>query len=196
MTQGPTAAPQRFRKGTLAAIVGLGSAALLLLGVPKEESGRTVTVDFAIDGTAHVEHVSGPQYLKAYRDVVGIPTACDGLTAGIRMGQTYTETQCAALLEAELVRHAEGVMACSPGLALDIPGRDNVRAAAISLAYNIGVAGYCGSTAARRINAGRIREGCDAMLAWDKARVAGVLRPVKGLTARRQRERALCLKDA
>ncbi|WP_408585895.1 lysozyme [Novosphingobium sp.] len=196
MPDSPTPPPARLKKGTLASVVGLASAGLLLMGVPKEESGRTVAVDFAVDGTAHVEHVSGPQYLQAYLDIAGIPTACDGLTAGIRMGQRYTEAQCAAKLEAELVRHAEGVMRCTPGLALAIPGRDHARAAAISLAYNIGVGGWCASTAARRINAGQIRAGCDAMLAWDKARVNGVLRPVKGLTARRQRERVLCLKDA
>ncbi|WP_408586474.1 lysozyme [Novosphingobium sp.] len=185
-----------LRKGTLAALAGLTSAALLLTAVPLEESGRRVAVDIEVDGTARVRHVSGPQYLAAYRDIAGIPTACDGLTARVRMGLRYTEAQCGAMLEAELVRHADGVMRCTPGLALAIPGRDHARAAAISLAYNIGVGGWCGSTAARRINAGQIRAGCDAMLAWDKARVGGVLRPVKGLTARRQRERTLCLKDA
>ena len=110
LTENPP--PQRLKKGTLAAVTGLTSAALLLLTVPLEESGRKVSVDFAVDGTAHVAHVSGPQYLQAYRDVAGIPTACDGLTAGIRMGQRYSEAQCAAMLEAELVRHAEGVMRC------------------------------------------------------------------------------------
>ncbi|WP_225206244.1 lysozyme [Novosphingobium huizhouense] len=186
----------RLRKGTLAALVGLTSAGLLLTSIPGEESGRKVDVTIAVDGTATVRHVSGQQYLQAYRDIAGIPTACDGLTKGIRMGQRYSEAQCAAMLEAELVRHADGVMRCTPGLALTIPGRDRARAAAISLAYNIGVGAWCGSTAARRINAGQIREGCDAMLAWDKARVDGALRAVRGLTFRRQRERALCLQDA
>ena len=52
------------------------------------------------------------------------------------------------------------------------------------------------TTARKRIDAGQIRAACDAFLSWDKARVNGVLRPVKGLTARRQRERTACLKDA
>jgi len=197
MTPDPLAPlPPRLKKGTLASVVGLATAALLLVGVPAEESGRKVVVDFDVNGTAHVQHVSGPQYLKAYLDIAGVPTACDGLTRGVRMGQQYSEAQCAAMLETELVTHAQGVMACTPGLSLAIPRRDNVRFAAISLAYNIGVAGWCGSTARRRIDAGQVRAGCDAFLMWDKARVNGVLRPVRGLTLRRQRERAACLKDA
>jgi lysozyme len=188
--------PKRLRKGTLASVVGLATAAMLLLHVPAEESGRKVRVDFDVDGTAHVQHAAGPQYLKAYLDIAGVPTACDGLTKGVRLGQRYTEEQCGQMLEAALVEHARGVMACTPGLSLFYPNRDNVRFAAVSMAYNIGVSAWCGSTARKRIDAGLIHQACDAFLPWDKARVNGVLRPVKGLTARRQRERAACLKDA
>jgi lysozyme len=192
----PAPKPPRKKQGTLAALVGLATAGMLFTAVPAEESGRKVTVDFQADGTATVQHVSGPQYLKAYLDIAGIPTACDGLTKGIRLDQIYTPQQCAVMLEAALVEHAAGVMRCTPGLALTIPRRDNVRFAAISMAYNIGVAGWCGSSARKLIDAGRIRAACDAFLPWDKARVRGVLRPVRGLTLRRQRERAECLKDA
>jgi lysozyme len=189
-------APSRLKKGTLAALVGIATASALFVSVPEDESGRKVTVRFADDGAATVTHVRGPQYLSAYRDIVGIPTACDGLTKGIRMGMRFTEAQCAQKLEDALIEHAAGVMRCTPGLALSIPRRDNVRFAAISMAYNIGVAGWCGSTARRLVDQGQIRAACDAFLRWDKARVGGVLRPVKGLTLRRQRERAVCLKDA
>lgn len=188
--------PRRLKPGTLAALVGIATAASLFVSTPAEESGRTVTVTMADDGSATVTHVRGPQYLKTYLDIAGIPTACDGLTKGIRRGQTFTPAQCTSMLEAALVEHAAGVMRCSPGLALDKPHRDNVRAAAVSMAYNIGVGAWCGSTARKLVDAGKIRAACDAFLPWDKARVGRVLRPVKGLTARRQRERALCLKDA
>jgi hypothetical protein len=196
MASEPPPQPSRLRKGTLAALVGIFTAGLLFKAVPAEESGRKVEVGFEVEGTATVTHVAGPQYLKAYLDIAGIPTACDGLTRGVRIGQTYTPAQCTALLEAALVEHAAGVMHCTPGLALDKPHRDNVRFAAISMAYNIGVGAWCGSSARKLVDAGRIRAACDAFLRWDKARVGGVLRPVKGLTARRQRERAVCLKDA
>lgn len=181
-----------LKKGSLASIIGIAAAALVMKSVPEDESGRQVNVTIAQDGTATVQHVRGPQYLRAYLDLASIPTACDGITKGVKMGQVYTEAQCAMMLERELVIHAEGVMKCSPGLRGE--GRDYQRAAAVSFAYNIGVGGYCGSTAAKRFNAGNYRGGCDAFMAWNKARVGGVLRPVQGLTNRRARERAMCLR--
>ncbi|HQS95100.1 glycoside hydrolase family protein [Novosphingobium sp. 17-62-19] len=201
-------------KGTLASVVGLATALLLLREVPLEESGRKVDVQIAPDGTAKVRHVSGKQYLRAYLDAVGVATACDGLTSvngrRVTMKDRFTEAQCAAMLEAELVRHAVEVMKCTPGLSLSIPGRDNARGMSISLAYNIGPPRWCGSTAARHMNAGRVRAACDAFLPWNKGTFARPqpgkactrkrdgkwLCPITGLTARRQRERAQCLKDA
>lgn len=180
-----------LKKGSLASIIGIAAAALVMKSVPEDESGRHVNVTIAQDGAAKVTHIRGPQYLRAYLDIAGIPTACDGITKGVKMGQVYTEAQCAMMLERELVIHAQGVMNCTPGLKPE--RRAPQRAAAVSLAYNIGVGGYCKSTAARRFNAGDIRGGCEAFVAWNKARVGRVLRPVQGLTNRRARERAMCL---
>ncbi|HEX7873045.1 MAG TPA: lysozyme [Sphingobium sp.] len=196
MMQAPKKSTVVTPKRGLAAIVGLATAALLLTSTPKEESGRTVKVTMTNDGTAKVQHVSGRQYLRAYLDIVDVPTICDGLTSihgrKVRVGDSLTEDQCAVLLEEELTTHAKGVMACTPGLALTIPDRDRARFAAVSLAYNVGVANWCGSTARKRFDAGRILEGCDALLMWNKA--GG--RVVNGLVARRQRERAVCVLDA
>lgn len=180
------------KQGTLAALIGTVAAAVLFNTVPQEESGRRVEASVAADGTATVNHVAGPQYLKAYLDIAGVATACDGITKGVRIGQTYTPEQCTKLLERELYIHAAGVMKCSSGL--NQPGRDFQRAAAVSLAYNIGIGAFCGSTARKRFDAGNWRGGCDAFMSWNKARVRGKLRPVAGLTARRQRERELCLR--
>ena len=68
-------------------------------------------------------------------------------------------------------------------------------AAATSLAYNIGPSAYAGSTVARRFSANRWQSACDNFLSWNKGRVAGALRPIKGLTRRREAERLLCMKD-
>lgn len=189
----PSAAQDVRRARTLVGVVGITAAAALFVSIPADESGRKVeaTID-ASTGSATIRHISGPQYLRAYRDIAGIATACDGITPGVRMGQTYTPQQCTQMLERELIIHAEGVMACTPGLRQR--GRDHQRIAGVSLAYNIGVRGYCGSTVARRFNAGDWRGGCEAILMWDKARVNGQLRQVRGLTVRRQRERAECLR--
>lgn len=157
----------RFRKGTLAAIVGLGAAAILFSSTPLQESGRKVSVSITDDGTASVRHVSGPQYLRAYRDIAGVATACDGITKGVKMGQVYTEAECDALLERELVEHAEGVMRCSPALVKD--DNDWRRIAAVDHGYQFGVAAWCGSTARRLIEQGRIADGCADLLRWNKA---------------------------
>lgn len=183
------------KRGTLAAVVGLMTAALLLTHTPEEESGRTVKVEMAQDGAAKVTHVSGRQYLNAYLDIVGVATACDGITrygsTKVKKGDRFTEAQCAAMLEQELIVHAQGVMKCTPGLSTAIPGRDRARFAAVSLAYNVGVANYCGSTARRRFNEGRIAEACTAMTLWNKA--GGKV--VNGLVKRRERERKICVLD-
>jgi lysozyme len=140
------------------------------------------------DGALLVEHKKGPQFLAAYADIVGVWTICDGDTLGVRRGMVETEAGCAARLERQLVAHAKPIIACVPGLAGQ--GRENQLVASVSLAYNIGTSGFCRSTIARRFNAGNWRGGCDAMLMWNKA--GG--RPVRGLTLRRERERAICLK--
>lgn len=182
-----------FRRGTLAAIVGGPTALLLLTQIPAEESGRKVAVSIAPSGEATIRNVSGPQYLKTYLDMVGVATACDGLTGeGIKIGKSFTEGQCATMLSARLADTASHVMACSPELALTIPRRDNVRFAAVSLAHNVGWPTYCRSTMRAQINFGRIGLACDALTLFNRA--AG--RVVSGLTARRQRERTICLKDA
>lgn len=171
---------------TLVAVLGsVLAATTLFTTIPAEESGRKVAVTIAPSGEATVRHISGPQYLRAYLDAVNVPTACDGITRGVRMGQTFTQAQCTAKLQAELIETSSHVIACVPALY----GRGNQAAAAVSLAYNIGWPSFCRSTAARRFNAGSWAAGCDAFTMWNKAKG----RVLAGLVARRERERALCL---
>jgi GH24 family phage-related lysozyme (muramidase) len=82
----------------------------------------------------------------------------------------------------------------SPEAQARIAEREGQRDAAISLAYNIGTDAFCRSTAARHFRAGDWRGGCDALTAWNKARVNGRLVPVRGLTRRRRHEREICLR--
>lgn len=194
----PVQNPPAGRKGgliALVALIGAPAAALLFELVPLEESGRKVEVAIAADQrSVAVRHVSGPQYLKSYLDIAGVPTACDGIAdKRIKPGQTYSEAQCAAMLEEALVRHAAGAMRCSSGLREH--GKGPLRAAVISFTYNVGIGGFCGSTVRERIDAGDLAGGCRALLSWNKARVRGKLVPVRGLTLRRQREAALCRKE-
>lgn len=126
----------------------------------------------------------------SYRDIAGIPTSCYGHTGpDVRVGQRKTDRECEQLLERDARQHLQGVLRCSPRL----DGRPYQLAAMTRFAFNVGVAGYCGSTAARRINAGNLRGGCDALMMWTKARVNGQLVDVRGLVNRRSSERAMCL---
>ena len=120
----------------------------------------------------------------AYRDIVGVPTVCYGETQNVRMGDRYSAAECKAMLLRSLQTYAAGIERC-----VTVPLPDERYVALVSWAYNVGVGAACGSTAVRLINAGRTREGCDALLLWNRAdgKVAA------GLTRRREAERALCL---
>jgi len=164
------AAKQKW--AALVASCGLGMAALCGPLVMEKESG-------------------GRQYLTPYRDIAGVWTQCHGETLGVTArSPRETPEGCDTKLDRRLVGYAQGVLRCVPGL----KGRDEVWASFTSMAYNIGVDAACGSTAARRFNAGQWQAGCDAYLSWNKARVNGVLRPVAGLTTRRRAERELCMR--
>lgn len=124
--------------------------------------------------------------LNAYSDVVGVPTICYGETKGVRLGQHKTKPECDALFVQSLIGYEDGIIKCTKR---KIP--DNARLAFISLAYNIGVGGFCHSSVAAKFNAGNLKGACDAMLLYDRA--GGV--PWIGLTRRRHAERDICLKD-
>ncbi|CUI09417.1 Lysozyme [Janthinobacterium sp. CG23_2] len=125
--------------------------------------------------------------LAAYRDPVGIPTICFGETKGVRLGQTATLEQCQAMLAASLQLANHAVDDC-----IRAPLPDYRRAALVSFAYNVGQTSLCGSTLARKLNAGDTLGGCDELLRWTYAK--GIKLP--GLVKRRQAERNMCLVGA
>jgi lysozyme len=120
-----------------------------------------------------------------YKDMGGVLTYCTGATENAIWGKTYTPAECRAQLDRDLARHAEGMMAC-----LKVPTTDGQRIAFTDVTYNIGVAAFCGSSMARKTNAGDARAGCNSLLLWNK--VGGS--EVRGLTLRRQAEREICLR--
>ncbi|QXT34346.1 lysozyme [Sphingomonas sanguinis] len=173
-------------KKTLAGVVGsVAAAASLFVLIPKEESGRTVKATVHPDESISIQHVAGKQYLTAYLDIIGVPTACDGITKGVKMGQRFTEAQCTVMLERELIEHAEPLIRCIPAL----KGRTNQIVAGVSLTYNLGPQGVCRSSIATLWNAGQWRAGCDRFPAFNKS--GGTVR--RGLVLRRARERAICV---
>lgn len=143
-------------------------------------------------GTLAIQTVGGFEGLKlyAYRDVVGIWTACYGETKGIKPGMKFSKADCNNMLIDSLVEHEEGMRKClrQPDA---LPIKTYV--AGVSLTYNIGVGGFCGSTVARKLNAGDIPGACNAFLAWDKGTKNGKKVTIPGLTNRRVAEKSLCL---
>ncbi|WP_414451301.1 lysozyme [Burkholderia sp. 22PA0099] len=171
-------------KKTLVGVVGAAAAALLISIVPGFEGTRLV----------------------GYIDPVGIPTKCMGDTHDVVVGKRYSDAECRASLEAQLVAHSEPVLRCTPGLA----GHPFQLAAAVSFAYNVGAGAYCGSAVAQRFNAGNWPAACRAMNETDDGKPrwvfancrkvrdpkTGELKTVcdtlPGLVKRRAAERSLC----
>ncbi len=126
----------------------------------------------------------------AYRDPVGIPTICFGSTKGVKMGDFRTVPECKALLTKDMNHAVQAVESCRPGLPI------NVLAAFSDAVYNLGPTIACDSSesaAARLLATGDYRGACNQLPRWGKARVAGVLVPLPGLTKRREMERDVCL---
>ena len=126
---------------------------------------------------------------STYFDVGGIPTVCFGETKNIKVGDKFTAEQCREMLSNRIVQDfGPGVDRC-----VNHPLPVNRKAAYTSFAYNTGVAAFCGSSVARLENQGKPVEACDALMRWNKVKVAGVLVYSPGLNNRREQERSLCL---
>lgn len=124
--------------------------------------------------------------LVAYLDTGGVPTICEGVTRGVRLGMTATAEECDALFMAELIRHETDMRAC-----LRTPDAlpDPSYVAVLSWFYNVGAAQGCASTLVRKLNAGDLRGACLELARWkyDNGR------EVRGLVNRRAAEQERCL---
>lgn len=118
-----------------------------------------------------------------YRDLVKKWTVCTGETR-VPM-RVYTLPECRVFLRTAIRSDfGKGVLACTPQIASTVWQLG----AAISVAYNIGVAAYCGSTMARQFKAGDWYAACNAFALWNKAGKV----VVTGLTNRRNDEMRAC----
>jgi lysozyme len=129
--------------------------------------------------------------LHAYRDIGGIVTICDGDTHNVRMGQVASDGECDERTAQQLLVHARIVLGCAP--ALREVGREQQLRAFTRMDYNTGA--FCKGwfrsrpSPAKLVNAGQIRAACDELLHYDMVRG----KRIRGLTLRRQRERAVCV---
>jgi lysozyme len=152
----------QVKRAGLIGIVGAAAAAALMALVPANE------------GTIY----------KTYKDLGGVLTYCTGATENAMWGKTYTPAECAEQLDRDLERHAAGIAKCIPMDRLTA----GQKVAFVDTAYNIGVGAFCGSSMARKTNAGDMAGACAALSLWTK--VNG--RDVAGLVRRRATARAFC----
>lgn len=159
-----------------------------LFATPARTAATTGSGAVLIAAAAFVGPWEGER-TEAYLDRIASPpvwTVCYGETRGVQPGDQYTPAQCHQMLIAALKVYHAGLAACIPALTSQPEG---VQVALTSWAYNIGIGAACGSTLARRANAGDWRAACDELPRWNRA--GGVV--VRGLVNRRAAEQHLCL---
>jgi lysozyme len=119
----------------------------------------------------------------AYDDGVGVQTIGFGTTEGVKPGDRITVERALVRLGADVDKYAQAVKRCAP-----VPMYQYEFDASVTLAYNIGAGAFCGSTVAKRFNAGDYSGACAAFDLW----VYAGGKKLNGLVKRRAAERALC----
>lgn len=127
----------------------------------------------------------------AYQEALGngkydIPTIGWGSTEGVKMGDIWTVAQAEEALRREVSKFEDGV-----SKAITFTPTQNQFDAMVSLAYNIGLGGFAGSTVLRKANAGDYQGAASAFNMWVKAQG----QTLQGLVSRRAQEAALFLLD-
>jgi len=125
----------------------------------------------------------------AYLDPVGIPTACFGMTQGVRMGQVYSDAECEEHLFEEVIKFQRDVRK-----RVKVPMTTNHLAAFTSFTYNVGTRNFETSTLLRKLNAGDYVGACNELPRWNKSTLpTGHKIVLPGLVNRREEERKVCL---
>lgn len=131
--------------------------------------------------------------LKPYSDAVGVPT--------IGYGNTYYENGVKVRLSdpaiteeraTELLRHTVCHYENAVNDVVKVPMTQNQFDALVSFTYNLGAGSLQRSTLLRLLNQGNYQAAADQFTRWNRA--GG--RVLRGLTRRREAERALFLKAA
>lgn len=132
-------------------------------------------------GIALNEGYRGEAYVPVKGDVITIGF---GKTKGVKAGDKTSPQRALVDLLADVNSHSDGIKQC-----IHVPLTQGEYSAYSSLAYNIGVGAFCGSTLTRRLNSGDYPGACAAILSWDKFKG----KPLRGLTIRRQQEYQTCI---
>ena len=121
----------------------------------------------------------------AYLCPARVPTIGWGCTEGVKLGMVWTEAEAEAALRREIAKFENAV-----NTSVTVEINQNEFDAMVSLAYNIGAAGFKRSSVLRRLNKGDRTGAAKAFHMWNR----GGGRILAGLVSRRAREAALFLK--
>lgn len=147
---------------------------------------------------AMFNHWEGRNYTVVHLpfDPPKVYTVCGGITnydiPTLKLGQKFTEADCNKLIAGIVPRYAAPLQACIPNFTSMPPHR---QAALISFSINLGPARVCGTSIAPDLNAGRVKQACDAMVKY----VLANGKRLQGLVNRRNDpvwgERPWCLRE-
>jgi lysozyme len=121
--------------------------------------------------------------LTVQPDPIGRLAVCYGHDdQTMTLGQKFTPEQCKALLDQDLLKHAEALQCVQAVMT------DGQKAAFLSFAYNVGNQAFCRSSLVRYANVGDMRRACAELSRWTLANG----RELPGLVKRRAAERKIC----
>tara|TARA_R110000823_G_scaffold314640_2_gene444225 strand:- start:202 stop:642 length:441 start_codon:yes stop_codon:yes gene_type:complete len=138
-----------------------------------------------IDAIKRHEALRLTSYLPTKNDVWTIGW---GHTKNAKPNMTITEAQAEQFLREDLVWVEDAI-----DRLVKVPLTQNQNDALGSLIFNIGAGAFSKSTVLRRLNARDYRGAADAFLMWNKQRdrQTGNMNVLRGLTRRREEERAM-----
>ena len=186
---------------------------MLAKGLSKRLIALGLSSTLAISGAYLISPFDGSKKDKqgnniAYIDMVGVPTLCNGITTGVKLGDKKTDAECEQLLAKELSKYNTQM---KKNVRVSLSPYEEI--AYTSFVWNVGVGAWNNSTLLKKLNANDRVGACNEILKWNKgtfSRQASLQQSkngeictpkpngtfsctIKGLTNRRKVEHQVCL---
>lgn len=145
-----------------------------------------LNMKFSDAGCACLEKSEGKKSFK-YKDSAGLWTI--GIGHLIKEGERFTTLTDKEIYD--LLKSDVAVAEADVNRMVKVALTQNQFDALVCLVFNIGGGNFYKSTLLKLLNAGDYKGAANEFIKWNKARVKGELVEITGLTARRERERAL-----
>lgn len=139
---------------------------------PAVKKGAALSAAGAALAATLVAHWEGMNLTAVHLkfDPPGVITVCGGITTydwpWLKPGMKFTKDECDKALQEASLRYAAKVAKCVPSLPTMPPHR---QAAIASFAVNLGPGKVCGTSIGRDLNAGRVKQACNAMVKYVNA---------------------------